>query len=67
MGRFKTGYKQTGHNLNKEGIADFLRQHLGVITEIKMIQRINECIYILQLSNWEETERYREQKKLKGF
>lgn len=32
---------------------NFLRKRLGVTTEIKMVQRIHESIYILELNNWE--------------
>lgn len=52
------------------GKCDLLYERdLGVITEIKMVQRINESMYIQYLSKineMKEKENYRKQKEIKG-
>lgn len=46
----------------KEEMSNFLKEHLGMATVIKRVQRIKDNICVFELNNWEEKMKVMENK-----
>lgn len=47
----------------KEEMSNFLKEHLGMATVIKRVQRIKDNICVIELNNWEEKMKVMENKR----